>query len=140
MNINRLNNIIKNSAFYGEDIVIRSATSREMVDESIKNGKKSGFERAKTSDIIATFLGEIAGFVLRDISINGIFITGGDTAIKTIQNLNVSGTIIEDEILPGIPYGHFIDDRFRDITVVTKAGGFGEDDTIIKVLDFLKNR
>ena len=111
-----------------------------MVDDSIKNGKKFGFETTKTSDIIATFLGEIAGFVLRDISINGIFITGGDTAIKTIQNLNVSGTIIEDEILPGIPYGHFIDDRFRDIIVVTKAGGFGEDDTIVKVLDFLKNR
>lgn len=107
----RIISIIKNSAFYGEDIVIRSASSREMVDETIKNGKKSGFERTKTSDIIAAFLGEIAGFVLRDININGIFITGGDTAIKTIQNLNVSGTIIDDEILPGIPYGHFKDDR-----------------------------
>ena len=68
-----------------------------------------------------------------------MLLTGGDTAIKAIQSLNISGTIIHDEILPGVPYGQLDDDRYEDITIVTKAGGFGNEDAILKVIDYLRS-
>ena len=58
-------------------------------------------------------------YVVQEIRINGIFFTGGDTAIKAAQCLNVSGTIIRDEILPGIVYGNFIEEQYKNIIVIT---------------------
>lgn len=93
----------------------------------------------KVSETIASFLGEIARYIIQEISINGILFTGGDTAIKAAQRLNISGTIIQDEILPGVPYGYFVEEPYKNIIIVSKAGGFGNEDTIFQVLDFLKN-
>ena len=50
------------------------------------------------------------------------------------------GTVIENEIVPGIPYGHFADEEYKNVTIVTKAGGFGGDDAIFQVLKFLNKR
>ncbi|MBK9391151.1 MAG: hypothetical protein IPN68_13520 [Bacteroidetes bacterium] len=66
-------------------------------------------------------------------------LTGGDTAIKTLNALNINGIVVKDEILHGIPYGYFNDDNYGDLLVVTKAGGFGGEDAIIKILNFLRN-
>ena len=90
--------------------------------------------------MIASFLGEIARFAVQETVVTGILLTGGDTAIKAVECLGVSGTLIQDEILPGIPYGHFIEDQYKNVIIVTKAGGFGEEDAIVKVLNFLKSR
>ena len=74
---------------------------------------------------------------VQEIKINGILFTGGDIAIKATQCLNITATVIQDEILPGIPYGHFVEGQYKNIIVVTKAGGFGNEDAIIQVLNFL---
>jgi uncharacterized protein YgbK (DUF1537 family) len=95
---------------------------------------------SQVSEAIALFLGEIAGEIIREIMPRGVMLTGGDAAIKTVQALNATGLVIEDEIQPGIPYGYFTDDQYSNITVVTKAGGFGTEDTIMQVLNFLKHK
>jgi 2-keto-3-deoxygluconate transporter len=136
----RITEIIKESSMNGEDIIIRSAPSKEYVTESFETGQKFGYDRFQVTDIIASFLGEIAGFIIKEISINGILLTGGDTAIKAAQCLNISGTIIQDEILPGVPYGYFAEEKYRNIIIVSKAGGFGSEDAIFQVISFLKNR
>jgi 2-keto-3-deoxygluconate transporter len=136
----RILEIIKSSSLKSEDIIIRSAFSKAYVTESFEKGKLHGFDRFAVSESVASFLGEITRLIIQEIKINGILFTGGDTAIKAAQNLNISGTIIQDEILPGVPYGHFADEKYKNIIVVSKAGGFGSEDTIFKVLEFLKNR
>lgn len=137
---NRIMDLVKESAQNGEDIIIRSAPSREFVSRTIEQGKEYGLKGSDVSEIIALFLGEIAREIILKIKINGILLTGGDTAIKTAHSLNISGTIIHDEIQPGIPYGHFIEEQYKNIIVVTKAGGFGSEDAIFEVLNFLKKR
>lgn len=136
---NRIIEIIKDSSRKGEDIIIRSASSKEIVGKSFAIGAEYGLDRFKVSETIASFLGEIARYIIQEIKINGILFTGGDTAIKAAQCLNISGTIILDEILPGVPYGHFAEEQYRNIIIVSKAGGFGNDDAIFQVLNFLRN-
>jgi 2-keto-3-deoxygluconate permease len=133
----RIMNIIVDSSMTGEDIIVRSATSGESVKESIEHGRKHGFNKLEVSETIASFLGEIAKVVVNEVRIRGILFTGGDTAIKAAQSLGITGTIILDEILPGVPYGTFADEQYKHIIVVSKAGGFGKEDTISKVLQFL---
>jgi uncharacterized protein YgbK (DUF1537 family) len=122
----------------GEDLIIRSAPSGTSVSKSFEQGHKNGLKGAEVSEIIAIFLGEIARDIILELHINGLFLTGGDTAIKTAQYLNITGTIIQDEILPGIPYGHFVDEQYKNIIIVTKAGGFGNEDAIFQSLNFLR--
>lgn len=136
----RIMDIVSESSQKGEDIIIRSAQSREVVSGSFELGQKRGLSRSDVSEIVAHFLGDIAANIIKEIKINGILLTGGDTAIKTLQSLNISGTIIQDEIQAGIPYGHFIENQYSDIIVVTKAGGFGGEDAILQVLSFLTER
>ncbi len=136
----RILNLIKESSQTGQDIIIRSAASKAIVAKSFEQGQKYVLTRLQVSDTIASFLGEIARYVIEEIKINGVLFTGGDIAIKAAQCLNISGTIIQDEILPGIPYGYFIDEPYKNIMIASKAGGFGNEDAIFQVLNFLKNR
>ena len=132
--------VVKESSGKGENIIIRSAPNNDSVALSLEAGQKHGLTGSEISEAIALFLGEIAGEIIRNIKINGILLTGGDIAIKTAQSLMVSGTIILDEIQPGIPYGHFTEEQYKNVTIVTKAGGFGSEDAILRVFDFLTNR
>jgi uncharacterized protein YgbK (DUF1537 family) len=133
---NRVIGIIKGYSGRGEDIILRSAPTEESVSRCFDIGRNSGFDRFNVSETIAVFLGELAKDIIRDFRINGIMVTGGDTAIKVANALNIPGTIIRDEISPGIPWGHFLE-RHGDIIVVSKAGGFGGEDAIYGVLNFL---
>jgi 2-keto-3-deoxygluconate permease len=136
----RILDIIKKSSLTGEDVIVRSAPTRESVEACCAKGLEYGFDKFRVSEVIAFFLGEISRSIIQEIRINGILFTGGDTAIKATQCLNISGTIIQDEILPGVPYGHFAEEQYKNIIIVSKAGGFGNEDTIFQVLNFLNNR
>jgi len=136
----RIIDIINESSGNGEDIIIRSASSKDIVLKSFESGEKYGLSRFKVSEVIAKFLGELTRYIFNELAINGILITGGDTAIKAANALKISGTVIQDEILPGIPYGHFIEEQYRNIIIVSKAGGFGGEDAILKILNFLNDQ
>ncbi len=135
----RLLDIATRSFSVNEDLIIRSAPSRESVANSFETGERYGFDRYRVSESIATFLGNTAGEIIRSLNIRGMLLTGGDTAIKTLQSLNISGVILQDEIIHGIPFGHFTGEEFKNPIIVSKAGGFGTEDAIFRVLNFLMN-
>jgi D-threonate/D-erythronate kinase len=135
----RILDIVKDSALKGEDVIIRSAPNREVVNKTFEIGEEAGLTRDAVSEAIALFLGEAAGDIIRGGSIGGVLLTGGDTAVKTVQNLNVRGVILQDEVVHGIPYGRFVGEEFNKILVISKAGGFGSEDAIFRVLNFLRN-
>jgi D-threonate/D-erythronate kinase len=122
----------------GEDLIIRSAPTREAVNRTFEAGEEAGIDRFAISETIAYFLGEIARDIIDNIGIKGILLTGGDTAYKTAKCLNVSGVVLIDEIEHGIPYGYFAEEKYRDLIIVSKAGGFGNEDAIFRVLNFLR--
>jgi len=108
------------------------------MEKSFEAGMNSGLNRREVSEIIASFLGEIAADIIRGARINGMLLTGGDIALQTAKSLKVPGLVVENEVLPGIPIGYFSDAACKDIKIITKAGGFGTEDAIYKVLEFLK--
>ncbi|MDP9456035.1 MAG: four-carbon acid sugar kinase family protein [Actinomycetota bacterium] len=80
----------------------------------------------------------LAGVVKR-LSEEGLFdalvLTGGDTAVGVARRLGASGIRLLGEVGAGIPVGTLVGPR--PYTVVTKAGGFGEDGTLVNVLQAL---
>jgi len=68
----------------------------------------------------------------------GLILIGGDTAIKLYRNLQAGAIRIEGEVQPGVPHGRWVGGRLDGQPVVTKAGGFGQADTLAKAVAFLK--
>jgi uncharacterized protein YgbK (DUF1537 family) len=62
--------------------------------------------------------------------------TGGETAAALLARLGVHGISLVDEIEPGIPLGLTLGDV--SIPVVTKAGGFGNEESLTRIISRLR--
>ena len=135
----RILELVEGSVSRDEDLIIRTAPSRDAVTRSFETGEQYGLDRFNVTEKIATFLGEVAGKIIQNSNIKGILLTGGDTAIKTAQSLKIKGVVLHDEIVHGIPYGYFEGEEYKEVIIVSKAGGFGGEDAIFLVLNFLRH-
>jgi uncharacterized protein YgbK (DUF1537 family) len=69
-----------------------------------------------------------------------LFITGGDTASSVLQAVGARSIVLKHEALTGVPWGMLSGGIFDGCPVVTKSGGFGAPDTLVKVADFFPCR
>jgi uncharacterized protein YgbK (DUF1537 family) len=65
-----------------------------------------------------------------------LVLSGGDTASLVCRALGVRRIELEDEIVPGIPWGYLSGGAFDQLRVATKSGGFGAPHALIQVADF----
>ncbi|HIF9182364.1 TPA: four-carbon acid sugar kinase family protein [Photobacterium damselae] len=86
-------------------------------------------------DIVASFLGKLGKSLIERYPLSGVLLTGGDIATAVATEIGANGYVIEGEILPCIPYGHFSNHSTK---IVTKAGGFGSVDAIEKIIEYLQ--
>jgi uncharacterized protein YgbK (DUF1537 family) len=68
----------------------------------------------------------------------GVFLSGGDTAEAFWHQIGARALLIHEEILPGLMRGEFIGGPHDGIPVVTKAGAFGNVDTLNELVNVLK--
>ncbi len=80
-------------------------------------------------------LAEVAVSLAEEELFDGLVLTGGDTAVHVARALGATGILIEEEVEPGVPVGTLIGPR--PCRVVTKAGGFGDPDTLLNALNAL---
>lgn len=123
----------------GKHVIIRSAKNRELVNLTNQIANTMGLTDFQASERIAFLLGKVASCICKNMKmkIQGLVLTGGDISIKTIKAMNISQTIIKEEVLPGIPSGYFINKEFKNIRVVVKAGAFGDESAIVRIIEFL---
>lgn len=60
----------------------------------------------------------------------GLVLTGGATAEAVIDEMGIELLYVDGEALPGLPLSHS-----GDIQIVTKSGGFGARDTLVRLFD-----
>jgi uncharacterized protein YgbK (DUF1537 family) len=68
----------------------------------------------------------------------GLVLTGGDTAIAVANALEAEALWLRGEVRSGVPWGVWVGGPGAGLPVVTKAGGFGEEDTLIAAVDYLR--
>jgi uncharacterized protein YgbK (DUF1537 family) len=91
---------------------------------------------------IVKVIGEVALSVLKESRVGirdtALVLTGGDTAFSVLSLLRIEGIEIDDEILEGIVIGQLIGGKWDGLTVVTKAGAFGKEDALERIVEMLK--
>jgi len=69
-----------------------------------------------------------------------LVVTGGDTARAVTNALGSQALEVEREAAPGVPICVLQGGRWDGLVVVTKAGGFGEPDTLVRVVRQLEEQ
>lgn len=123
---------IENAHKKGKCIVLKTR-QEENYKVSVSVLNNTGKKVSKT-------LGEITKWVVTELGIRTLFVTGGETAFNIVKSLNIDSLQLKTEILPGIPLCEtYIDDRKERLHIITKAGGFGDELTLVKIMDYIKN-
>jgi len=122
----------------GRDVIIRLAKSKSSVLEVQRLGKELGMDNLQVAERLLSILSEAFKRIIQNYNFSGLIIIGGDTSIKIMKAMNVDGIRIEKEVLPGIPMSRILGGKFEGLRVVTKAGGFGDDYTLAKIMKHLK--
>ncbi len=123
-----------------QDVIIRSARTRDLVTAAREIGQEYGLSHLEVSQKIAYFLGSVAKGIYGTEGLRGLFLTGGDIAIQCASLIGAKATLIEAELLPGVPVGTFVGDNLPPVPIVTKAGAFGAEDTFVQIFSYLKRR
>lgn len=87
----------------------------------------------------ANFADGLAGMILRD-PVNMLIACGGETAAAILTRLGVDQAEVLGLALPGTAVVRATLAGSRDLTVVTKSGGFGAADTLAQLVDLVDNR
>ena len=114
------------------------AAKREELELSFEAGEKLGLGPVETGDKVRSIIGHLALQVLNQVPVSGVFLTGGDTALGMLANIEADGSEILSEIRVGIPLVRVKGGSFEGLKLVTKAGAFGEDDAVAFALRKLK--
>ena len=85
-----------------------------------------------------SFVGSLAKVVERlteEDAFDALVLTGGSTAMGVARRLGASGIRLDGEVEAGVPVGAMIGPR--PYRVVTKAGAFGTEDTLVRAVETL---
>ncbi len=69
----------------------------------------------------------------------GLILVGGDTSIRMMNAFGAEGIKLDGEVLPGIPVGRILGGKHEGMRVITKAGGFGGTDALVKLMDYMRS-
>jgi D-threonate/D-erythronate kinase len=88
--------------------------------------------------IPARFASLVARIIGDDHEVAGIVVTGGDAASAVVEALNADGINLQGEVVDGVPIGTIVGGPAEGIRIVTKAGGFGDEQTLIRAAEAIR--
>ena len=107
-------------------VILRPLVNNNLIDLEFEEKKKE----------VKNILGNITSNIIKIMDVKNLLLSGGDTAIGVCQSIGINKLKILQEILPGIPLSKAIDNK---LNVITKAGGFGDQKTLYKIIMKLNN-
>lgn len=123
----------------GEPAVMTAARSRDAVEDALAAGEHLGYDSVEVRTRIAMALATATRTAVESERPTGLFVTGGDVAMDVFESLEATSVSLSaSSVEVGIPIGVIDDGVAKGIPIVTKAGGFGTDETVINCLRTLK--
>jgi uncharacterized protein YgbK (DUF1537 family) len=133
--VTRSRSIAKEALDKGGDVVVRWASSFVDTEESVRlkvSSDVQGMSRVVLSTLVA-----IAATLINP-SLSGLVLTGGDTAMSFVDSLGAVGIGVTGEVEAGVPAVTIVGGKWDGMRVVTKAGGFGDEMTLMRIVQYLK--
>jgi uncharacterized protein YgbK (DUF1537 family) len=87
-------------------------------------------------DVAATLARRVATELQRQ-PYDALVLIGGDGAHAVLDELGADQVEIVDDLAPGTPYGTLLGGAGHGLQVVTRSGGFGDVDSLVRIVDQL---
>lgn len=84
---------------------------------------------------MAPVLGAIVTRILATAPLAGLFLSGGDVARAVCGEDGIQALQILGDLQPGVIVGEAIGARYAGLRVITKAGGFGNEDAMLQAIE-----
>lgn len=91
------------------------------------------------SSSIGQLLGIMVARLLKNIRISGLILTGGSIAAEVIDQLDGKGIILVKGLSPVVPVGRLTGGPYDGLRVITKGGGVGDKDILVRAVNYLRN-
>ena len=84
---------------------------------------------------VAADLADLAARALASAAVRprALLLVGGDTAYACLRRLDIRRLVLRGEAEPYVPWGRALGGSWGGLVVVTKAGGFGDRDTLRRI-------
>lgn len=113
-------------------VVVTAAVETEAVDRALDAGVVAGLSPPEIRERISEALATVAVGVAATEQPRGVFLTGGDTAIGVLDALDATAVELWGEsVETGIPLATIEGGVAAGSTLITKAGAFGGDETVV---------
>ncbi|HZJ56614.1 MAG TPA: four-carbon acid sugar kinase family protein [Clostridia bacterium] len=99
-------------------------------------GAGDGSPGESTYRIITGFIGSFVRDIMKRTNIGTLVVFGGDTALGIVEGLHCTAILPQTELLTGIPISALGSKLFSG-TLITKAGGFGDEGTLMDIINAL---
>ena len=111
----------------GDDLAFVSSASydRAELDASLAAGEEMGMRPDEVAEYTSHTISQLAARILDTVKVSGLFLSGGDTAIHFIDEVDATGAEITFELTVGVPLMRLAGGRLDGLKVITKAGAFG---------------
>jgi len=136
--ITKLFQILMKICFYRDLVLHTNAIYNEekLINKKLMLKYNIGFRELEIE--IKNFLGKLTSKIIKNSDARNLILTGGDVALGVCKELVIYNMNILDELLPGIPLAIANYKNYK-LNIITKAGGFGKEDTLYNLINKLKN-
>jgi uncharacterized protein YgbK (DUF1537 family) len=92
-------------------------------------------DAAAARDAVVAGLADAARAALAAGGVGTLLLTGGETALAVCRAIGATGIRLLGELAPGLAWGRLAGGAWAGLPVVTKAGGFGDPETLVRVAE-----
>ncbi|MFD0679898.1 MULTISPECIES: four-carbon acid sugar kinase family protein [unclassified Paenibacillus] len=121
----------------GMDVVLFSSGDKADINQANQVGRGLGLNPTAVSQRVADTLGEAAVYLMNHCPLQGVVMTGGDTAKQVCLHWGALRFELLDEVESGVPKGLLIGSN-SSIHAITKAGGFGTEQVLLHAIEHLR--
>ncbi len=126
-NLDNGRHVVLDAAGAGKEVILR---------QSQGNREKLDYHSSRVFKLVS----EVVYAAVSHIPLGALVIFGGDTAVAVTERLGVKGINIMGQIEPYIPHGILSGGAFSGLPIVTKAGGFGKEDSLVRIINSLTRK
>ncbi|MDC7955770.1 four-carbon acid sugar kinase family protein [Fusobacterium simiae] len=110
-----------------QNLIITSCLTKESLKKVMLYAEKNHITKEEIAKYIKDIFGKMVKSILKEVEVSGIFLTGGDTAISIIKNLEVEELEILLELSVGTVLLKITEGKYKGLPIITKAGSFGDE-------------
>ncbi|MBZ7448218.1 four-carbon acid sugar kinase family protein [Klebsiella michiganensis] len=130
---------IQQAVLNGTHCVVRTTQHADQRHDIEQLCQQHQVTRQELGERICQFLAQLTRKVCCETLPAGLYLSGGDVAIAVAQALGAKGFQIQGLVAGCVPHGVLLNSELH-LPVMTKAGGFGDENTLVEAIRFIEEK